>query len=64
MNAMTKMKDRRESEEFTVESYDGKEISPETFETVLVQAEKVISKVLADLKCCSEKGKAVLGQML
>lgn len=63
MYAMTKMIDRRESEDFTLEICDGKKIPPEAYETVLAQVEKVISKVLADLKCCSEAGKAVLGQM-
>ena len=56
------MAERRTSEKFTEKIYHGKESSPERLKIVLVQAEKVISKALADLKSCSEAGKAILRQ--
>ena len=54
----------REGEELTVEIYDEEKIPLEGYENTLAQAEEVISKVLADLKSCSEAGKAVLEQIL
>jgi hypothetical protein len=64
MSATTKMKDQHGGGEFTMDICDGEGTLPETIKTTLVQAEKVISKVLADLKRGGEEGRAVLRQML